>query len=481
MSRIRIVGGTSTIVTKGNHYMYSEEDITFNAGGFINLNAASHTYSNEPLAPPKPELPAKCIVHFRPKKDWKGEDYGFDWMRNGDISLINGQNVFGDIDYKNVIAKQYTDNTFSALVTDRNECYGAFRIEPLLYNKLQNVYNTHVIPWKQVDDGNGNCKPEEYYCSWLCMYPNTKATISLILDIEEEPDLLRFEDSQYFTITPKEIIVKGKGKKALPDHVTIECLKEFNSDQTIIINAIKEDENCIEKKELAGKLNVWANNRTKQKRAKVLLVEVKTNILSTIGGEAKGIISGQKELFQNYLKQSLIETEIDNETIDVSSDAQFQSGGNYVLNGKIVSHYPRGTYPMGFVTIEEYLYTKIKQNLKAINPIEENKYDDYFKAFYLGENGGQLKTNGTISPLNGYATGKNVVLFPTKNDQTAAHEFLHSFNLPHSFTNEEADSNAIFTYKYATTENILDYSHHITQTRYSLWKWQWDKANKSLI
>jgi hypothetical protein len=63
--------------------------------------------------------------------------------------------------------------------------------------------------------------------------------------------------------------------------------------------------------------------------------------------------------------------------------------------------------------------------------------------------------------------------------QADTHEFLHSFNLPNSFTNEEADSDAIFTYRYATTENILDYSHHIPQIRYSLWQWQ--KATQSLV
>lgn len=44
MSRIRIVEGTTTIYTKGNHYMYSQGNITFNAGGFINETAESHSY-----------------------------------------------------------------------------------------------------------------------------------------------------------------------------------------------------------------------------------------------------------------------------------------------------------------------------------------------------------------------------------------------------------------------------------------------------
>ncbi|WP_426477425.1 hypothetical protein ACP3T3_19660 [Chryseobacterium sp. CBSDS_008] len=68
-------------------------------------------------------------------------------------------------------------------------------------------------------------------------------------------------------------------------------------------------------------------------------------------------------------------------------------------------------------------------------------------------------------------------MFKSKNVQTAAHEFLHSFALPHSFTNSEADAKAQFTYEYAKTENIMDYSHHIPETRYNLWKWQWMIAN----
>ncbi len=232
---------------------------------------------------------------------------------------------------------------------------------------------------------------------------------------------------------------------------------------------------------MAGKLNVWANETAKQKRAKVLLVEVTTPPISDPAVPKPGSNSGQKEIFENYLSQALIKTDVASETLDVSADIKFQFGGHYVVNGQIVSHYPPRAYPSGFITLEDHLYNKIKENLKAVNPTDENKYDDYFKAFYLGESGGELKTDGRISGLNGYSSGKNVVLFPTKNDQTAAHEFLHSFNLPHSFTNEEGSSNAMFTYKYATTENILDYSHHIPQTRYSLWKWQWQKANESLL
>lgn len=50
MSRIRIVEGTITKNTRGDHYIYSEGNIVFNAGQYINENAPIHTYG-EPIKP----------------------------------------------------------------------------------------------------------------------------------------------------------------------------------------------------------------------------------------------------------------------------------------------------------------------------------------------------------------------------------------------------------------------------------------------
>lgn len=77
----------------------------------------------------------------------------------------------------------------------------------------------------------------------------------------------------------------------------------------------------------------------------------------------------------------------------------------------------------------------------------------------------------------------SIVIDHSANDQTAAHEFLHAFNLAHSFTNQEASATALFTYEYSKTDNLLDYSHHVPghkNSRRSLWYWQWKIANESL-
>jgi len=52
---------------------------------------------------------------------------------------------------------------------------------------------------------------------------------------------------------------------------------------------------------------------------------------------------------------------------------------------------------------------------------------------------------------------------------------LHAMNLPHTFTNKETTSDALFTYEFKKTENVMDYAHLDSKDKYSTWKWQWDK------
>jgi hypothetical protein len=52
MSRIRIVEGTITKKTGGDHYIYSKGNIVFSAGGFITETAQSYIYSDVLVTPP---------------------------------------------------------------------------------------------------------------------------------------------------------------------------------------------------------------------------------------------------------------------------------------------------------------------------------------------------------------------------------------------------------------------------------------------
>ena len=497
--------------------------------------------------PPKPEIAAKCLVHFRPKNDWLGEEYGFDWMRDDDTNLITGStSFFGDTKYEGIVAKQYKEAAFTNLVTDINQYNGFYKKSPTLYSSLKSEYTPNIIPWKvkkdaagaDLRDRAGVTIKEDYFCPWLSLFPkeiektiaatqghpahkvkeasnfaNTIAKLSFILDVEEEADTLKFEANPNFTITPQEITITGKarGKHAFVNAVTIECLKEFTTDQIIVIKAVKKGvAPAADEVKIAGKLNVWANHKPRRKTAKVVLVEIATPEIVATKGPRTGNSAGQKELFERYLRQALIDTTVDTIVLNVTTDTKLQTGGIYVDGGKIRAYYnpilnPAGTAyikntrePAGFVDLQTYLYTKLKAQLRAVRVADEHKFDNYYVAYYLAEDGGFANAAGILQELNGFSSEKKVMLFPGKNDQTAAHEFLHSFNLPHSFTNKEsADEDvknartpaakvvagattALFTFEYAKTENLMDYSHRIGKTRSSLWKWQWKKANSSV-
>ncbi len=129
----------------------------------------------------------------------------------------------------------------------------------------------------------------------------------------------------------------------------------------------------------------------------------------------------------------------------------------------------------GGKNLQDYLISKLENAYSK-------KYSKSFKAFYFAENG--------YSPSGGYVSGFSaagadyVVVFKSKNNQTASHEFLHSMNLPHTFTNKQVSVNAKFTYEFSKTDNLLDYSHRLitgnNNNRCSLFYWQWKQANESI-
>ncbi|WP_449399662.1 hypothetical protein [Chryseobacterium wanjuense] len=295
---------------------------------------------------------------------------------------------------------------------------------------------------------------------------------------------MKFKENASFRINPVEITNKSKGKHDLKDYLTIECLEEFSTDQTIEVYAVSKDKDGKETENLAGKLNVWANDGLKRKRSKVLLVEINTPEITIGSGAKKGQITGQKELFEKYLHHALIEIDVETYSLDLSSDANLQPGGKYVEGSRILAyHDDPSTIPIahasGYQNLIFYLNGKLKEDLKNKGE-NEYKYSKYFVAFYLGEKGYSKGKSGTNKGLNGYALNNFVILFSGKSDETAAHEFLHTKGIAHSFTNSVADPNAEYTYIYGTTENIMDYSHVSGNPRYSLWKWQWKIANSKI-
>ncbi len=71
-------------------------------------------------------------------------------------------------------------------------------------------------------------------------FKNTKALLTLNIEVDEEPETLKFKENKFFSISPMDISTKSKGKHNLKDYVTIECLEEFSTDQIIEVIAKKK-------------------------------------------------------------------------------------------------------------------------------------------------------------------------------------------------------------------------------------------------
>ncbi|EKB62078.1 hypothetical protein HMPREF9700_00003, partial [Bergeyella zoohelcum CCUG 30536] len=415
MSKITIVGGNIIERIGG-------KDLSFARGEIINIGSSviqtgkekGVSYGIPRFTPLIQQI--KLIVNFRPKKDWKGE-FGFDWMRQDDTKLFN-DNKFIDI-----VAYQYTDSKYTTKVKSHNQYDGYFKTDKTMYDNLKKLYKPFSIPWKTIKDTRtGKEKHAEYYPPWLSIKKDKEVEITFFAEIEEEADYLEFSKSDYFTFTPNTIEIKGQKKIPLDKYkITIKCVKEFSSDQTIDLKAFKEEKGTkIES--LVGKINVWANDKSKQKKKDVVFVEIRTLAISS-KKEKKIIIDDEKARINQYLGQAYIQLSDTSDIVelDLSNDKNFLS---FVTNGEIDPNKKSGGKEL-----EDYL----KSKLEAAYP---KKYAQHFKAFYFAEHG--YHPNG--GNLSGYSShgADYVVVFKSRNNQTAAHEFLHSMNLAHTFTNKEA-------------------------------------------
>jgi len=430
---------------------------------------------------PKPEV----IALFRLKSDYSGE-FGFDWIRCGDTAY------FWDTDYEDVVKKHFTDATETTFEMDGNEKGGHYAAvldldgKSFQYEALKRQYAKFSLPWAELND-DGDLIPAEYIVPWVSLYTDCSAELKIKVVISRGADHLAFDSNDNYLIEPSVIDVKGKnGQEDLDVTLRITCIEEHTADLELVMRAYKNerpaalelvmqayDSEVFENESegvLAGKLKMWANGPAKRKKKKVVFVQVLTPEIVPGEGERSYDPSNEKVRVNSYTRQALIELDEDSEviTMDLIEEDDF---GQFILNGRVVN---RSTVDDS--TLDAYLKTKLGLE-------KDGKFDaTFFKAFYFGEGGLSGASGGGLS---GYSRlgADFVVVFSSANQQTASHEILHSFNLPHSFTNKESSGHALFTYEALKTENLLDYSHQVTghtNDRRSLWYWQWVKANDSI-
>ncbi|NND94650.1 MAG: hypothetical protein HKN45_07255 [Flavobacteriales bacterium] len=384
----------------------------------------SITANTEPLVIPKP----KVAVFFRPPNGFGG-GFGFDWVRKGDTSAVTGDTWYRDI------------------IGSYNAAGTVFTKSNAHYSRLVNKYQKEDHPTKEND---------KYIVPVVTLMKEKKAKFTLKLDIKKEPVKIEIVfDEDLFAVNQTEITDKAIGKRNLIDFLEVECLEEFDTNQTI---EIKADD------EFAGRLIFLANDSTHRGYKRIQLVRVQVDFNSD-GAVSSPSVSNERGNLRKFLRQSLTTAGIWMKDLDLSSDATMNS-----------TH--RTTHPDGSFIVKKTtaLATYLETKFAAENPGLENHY----KIFFFDERGGRYRTNGSYVGLNGYAkaiVAKSVVLFNTHNSASTIHELLHAMGLYHTFSNSGE-----FTFEKNKTDNIMDYSHNASPpiTRKSTWYWQWKTVNGKL-
>lgn len=358
----------------------------------------------------------KVLVNFRTGNAYNG-DYGFDWMRMADTGKP------GDVWYKDIIGDYAT---------------GSFVQSDTEYAKLGRKFEMPQHPLKAND---------KYVVPVMTLLPNKKAVLTLKVEVEgSEAKKIEYKyDTSYFKLDKTEVSHKSVGKKELADELSIECIKEFDTDQFIEVEADGK---------FAGKLRVLANDKAHRYRADIVFVKVKTD-LNAFGRVKTGSDLGEEMLLNKYLMQALTKSKISIKELDLTSDPILNStyrlldGTMYIINDTTGIH------------------AHLENEFSAIF----SGYNNAIKVFMFDEVGGELD-GGSMSYYNGAAkaiNSKSVVVYNTRGTSTTTHEVLHAAGLYHSLS-DSGD----FTLQKLKTDNIMDYSHQVGINRISTYRWQWE-------
>ena len=462
----------------------SKKEAVVNSLGVAQLQGKQgNEYSNngQGIAQAPLEKIGLAVVYFRPLEDWKGE-FGFDWMRDKYFPFKN------ELAYKDIISSGYS--------TKEDE-HGKRRdlTKDEAYSQLRGEYEHHPMQIDGIDEN-------EYFAPYLTLFsktfvdtlgiapfarPKYEATLQLIVGIERELDSFYIEctNPERINIRTEGLTDKNTTSLKKGGTITITCNQDLDKNEEICIYAYPKGTHNREEAKLAGKLIILKNDRSTRKEKKIVLVKIETDIDKNGKNEREDFSLEEKTMLYNALHQAIIIPIVEHTTLNLSSNSEFQIGGDFIADGKIQMTSP---------TIRERVYNRLQELFFQQNA----RYrDNYFTIFKFGV---ESNKDGLLGETQDIKT-ENVIIFtlPRGNeDYTLAHETLHGLGLYH--THREVKfvkidgyetklmmhdeviipydrSNKKYIYFYGSTTNIMSYG---TLNKFTTWHWQWLIINPNL-
>jgi phage-related baseplate assembly protein len=462
----------------------SKKEAVVNSLGVAQLQGKQgNEYSNngQGIAQASLEKIGLAVVYFRPLEDWRGE-FGFDWMRDKYFPFKN------ELAYKDIISSGYS--------TKEDE-HGKRRdlTKDEAYSQLRGEYEHHPMQIDGIDEN-------EYFAPYLTLFsktfvdtlgiapfarPKYEATLQLIVGIERELESFYIEctNPERINIRTEGLTDKNTTSLKKGGTITITCNQDLDKNEEICIYAYPKGTHNREEAKLAGKLIILKNDRSTRKEKKIVLVKIETDIDKNGKNEREDFSLEEKTMLYNALHQALIIPIVEYTTLNLSSNSEFQIGGDFIADGKIQMTSP---------TIRERVYNRLQELFFQQNA----RYrDNYFTIFKFGV---ESNKDGLLGETQDIKT-ENVIIFtlPRGNeDYTLAHETLHGLGLYH--THREVKfvkidgyetklmmhdeviipydrSNKKYIYFYGSTTNIMSYG---TLNKFTTWHWQWLIINPNL-
>ena len=524
---MQLQGETVNAIGTKRLLMHSDEQVLANSRGRMDMKSdgsLNMEQKADDVKKEEKERMALATVEFRPDAAYNGE-FGFDWLRvKGDPKPVKGDEAPKQVLdseheswlhvhpvksdepktlYKDIILGGFCDGKRNLT---KDEAYERLKKEyrqvPITFRKGEE--STYFVPYL-------NLYSEECVKGMLDLEgvpkPCYKATLRVLVDINEEVDRLEFDyDKDIFeidkpTLTDKE---KTEGKAESKDKtIEITCKKSFGDENRGVIRVFAYPKGCADKpmaeqvrlRSLAGKIMVGVNDEKAQKNMKFVLVRVKTIIGRK---EQEGDFSFEHlHLLSNTLHQMYINPMFEQYAEEKEGENPLKSCSKQdpmtldLTQGPYAEEFAKYATCDGIDVSQIHENAEGKESMTNQHPSTENlacflrriflkqfpQYANCFTIFSLFDNGIKRIAGFcemTPDPKTGELTHykKNVVLFGDRKPTTLCHEVMHGLGLRHTHFDDETilKEEKMYVFEKYTTDNIMSYA----SSRKTTWNWQWE-------